>query len=397
MTAIADLPDIRPSLLLDFANSGRVDPRIECTRASSATCFGPDGKLRTVPANVPRIDYDPVTGKCLGLLVEDPRTNTGTPLIASGSVPQAPTYTYNADLPSLVAGRVPVRNYAVGAVDASSSAGDRANIRANPAGLTENTTYTASIYVCGVKDGATRATMYFNMPGITALLATVDLVVGAWRRLVLTFTLPAGVSGTGALRVAGSGGADPLQPFGADGYQFEVGAFASSYIPTETSAVTRAGDQVFLEGLAFTGAIGSGLGAVLCTYTGKSATGNQIVLQARSASTTLGFAFQFTAAGAARNRALLEDGSGSPPNFSTRPIEVGARYRAGLSWASDKAHNTVNGGFVSSVTQPINIGAPQRLGLGHNGFGGSIFNGHIHDVSLYAGYLQPAQLQRLTA
>lgn len=62
MTAIADLPEIRPSLLLDFANSGRVDPRIECTRASAATCFGPDGKLRVVPANTPRIDYDPVTG-----------------------------------------------------------------------------------------------------------------------------------------------------------------------------------------------------------------------------------------------------------------------------------------------------------------------------------------------
>lgn len=75
MTAITNLPDLRPSLLLDFANSGRVDPRIQCTRASSATCFGPNGKLRTVAANVPRIDYDPVTGKCLGLLVEEQRTN----------------------------------------------------------------------------------------------------------------------------------------------------------------------------------------------------------------------------------------------------------------------------------------------------------------------------------
>lgn len=75
MTAIANLPDFRPSLLLDFANSGRVDPRIQCTRASTATCFGPDGKLRTVAANIPRIDYDPATGKRLGLLVEEARTN----------------------------------------------------------------------------------------------------------------------------------------------------------------------------------------------------------------------------------------------------------------------------------------------------------------------------------
>lgn len=75
MTAIANLPDLRPSLLLDFANSGRVDPRMQSTRASAATCFGPDGKLRTVAANVPRIDYDPVTGSCLGLLLEEARTN----------------------------------------------------------------------------------------------------------------------------------------------------------------------------------------------------------------------------------------------------------------------------------------------------------------------------------
>lgn len=86
MTAIADLPDIRPSLLLDFANSGRVDPRIQCTRASSATCFGPDGKLRTVAANVPRIDYDPVTGKCLGLLVEGPCSNMVINNDTSGAV-----------------------------------------------------------------------------------------------------------------------------------------------------------------------------------------------------------------------------------------------------------------------------------------------------------------------
>ena len=73
MTTITDFPAIRPSFLLDFANSGRVDPRISCARASTATCYGCDGKLRTVAANVPRIDYNPATGKCLGLLEVNPR------------------------------------------------------------------------------------------------------------------------------------------------------------------------------------------------------------------------------------------------------------------------------------------------------------------------------------
>lgn len=75
MSVIADLPVIRPSLLLDFANSRRVHPLIHCTRASTATCFGQDGKLRTVAAHMLRIDYDPATGECLGLLIEESDTN----------------------------------------------------------------------------------------------------------------------------------------------------------------------------------------------------------------------------------------------------------------------------------------------------------------------------------
>ena len=75
MTAIANLPNLRPSLLLDFSNSGRVDPRITFSRASTATYFDNKGVLRTAPTGVPRIDYDPATGKCRGLLVEEQRTN----------------------------------------------------------------------------------------------------------------------------------------------------------------------------------------------------------------------------------------------------------------------------------------------------------------------------------
>lgn len=389
MTAIANLPDLRPSLLLDFANSGRVDPRIQCTRASSATCFGPDGKLRTVAANVPRIDYDPVTGKCLGLLVEEARTNTGTPLIASGSVPQVPTYTYNSDLPPLVAGRVPARNYAVGAVDASSAAGARANIRADPSGLTENTTYTASIYVCGVKDGATRATMYFTISGITALSTTVDLVVGAWRRLVLTITLPAGVSGTGALRVAGSGGADPLQPFGVDGYQFEVGAFPTSYIPTEASAVTRAADKVSLPPSRIPDLVSFDKGFTVFV-SGEYRQSPAVLVQLDN--------------GSASNRILIESSSGvraqvvsgGVSGFSKllqAPMRTN-KVAFGVSAAS--TNFSVNG--VASSSSTIAVPAVNRITLGGRSFDSLyMWNSTIEHVAVYPIRLSDSQLQRLTA
>ncbi len=72
------LPDIRPSLLLDFAKVKRLDPRITFARADATTCatyFDAFGVLRTAAANVPRFDHDPVTGACLGLLIEESRTN----------------------------------------------------------------------------------------------------------------------------------------------------------------------------------------------------------------------------------------------------------------------------------------------------------------------------------
>lgn len=68
-------PDIRPSLLLDFANSGTVDSRITFNRSSRATYFDKTGILKTAEVDKPRIDYDPVTGVCKGLLIEESRTN----------------------------------------------------------------------------------------------------------------------------------------------------------------------------------------------------------------------------------------------------------------------------------------------------------------------------------
>ena len=42
MTIQNNFPDIKPALLLDFANTKRLDPRITFTRASPATYY--DGK-----------------------------------------------------------------------------------------------------------------------------------------------------------------------------------------------------------------------------------------------------------------------------------------------------------------------------------------------------------------
>lgn len=69
MSTILNLPDIRPSLLLDFANSQRVDPRIQCVRASEKIVSDQNG-LRTIATGVPSLDFDQISKSCNGLLVE---------------------------------------------------------------------------------------------------------------------------------------------------------------------------------------------------------------------------------------------------------------------------------------------------------------------------------------
>ncbi len=48
---------------------------ITFSRASSATYWDANGVLQTAATDVPRFDHDPVTGECLGLLIEEQRTN----------------------------------------------------------------------------------------------------------------------------------------------------------------------------------------------------------------------------------------------------------------------------------------------------------------------------------
>lgn len=65
----------RPSLLFDFAKAERADLRLSCVRSGTATRFNQRGFIENVEQNVPRVSFNPYTGECMGLLVEESRTN----------------------------------------------------------------------------------------------------------------------------------------------------------------------------------------------------------------------------------------------------------------------------------------------------------------------------------
>ena len=86
MTAIANISNIKPTHIFNFSGSRSVDPRISCSRNSTATVFDSSKTLKTVGINVPRINHDPVSGECLGLLVEESRKNFIPNSSTSGAV-----------------------------------------------------------------------------------------------------------------------------------------------------------------------------------------------------------------------------------------------------------------------------------------------------------------------
>ena len=109
--------DERPSLLLDFANSKTLDPRITFERQSIGTYVDEAGIIRTAADNEARFDHDPVTGESLGLLIEPTATNlsinsetnwdTSNPQITADTTvlnPSGGTNTFRCDIPSGVTG-----------------------------------------------------------------------------------------------------------------------------------------------------------------------------------------------------------------------------------------------------------------------------------------------------
>ena len=64
-----------PTLYFDFL-TGTLNPSITFTRASTATFFNSSGVLTSAAIDAPRFDYDPSTLAAQGLLIEEARTNS---------------------------------------------------------------------------------------------------------------------------------------------------------------------------------------------------------------------------------------------------------------------------------------------------------------------------------
>lgn len=416
MTAIANLPDLRPSLLLDFANSGRVDPRIQCTRASSATCFGPDGKLRTVAAGVPRIDYDPATGKCLGLLVEESRSNMVTSNVTSGAV--VGVLGNGGSLPAgwsaPTANGLTAEVLSVGVedgipyVDVRFSGTATTNYQwvvfGNVSGYVPSTTYTGSLYT-KLLSGAIPASgsvqfkiRYNHSTGSTDINGAYgdsSFVADKLRanRLLTTGATSSTSTGAGQLLMVFNYSAGTAIDFSVRlGLpQLEAGSGPTTPILTNSSAVTRAAD-----------AIGMSIQqpnadySVALTYrTGKKlAAMRSLTLHNGVDGKTVEF---FASGSTGTNRSgVVVSGSAGNPSVAQAPAPDTA-YKTAVSVQGTK-YSFASENSVLTSSQTHTATSPNTIWFGATGLGSGLhLCGDVMQVALYGVALSDEQIKRLTA
>jgi hypothetical protein len=257
---------VPPSLDLDFM-AGSMPAGITFTRASAGWYFNSGGVLTSAATNAPRLDYDPVTLAPRGLLIEESRVNLllqsedfssasygkGETTVTANVI-NGPTGTLVADrlIESTTASAFHYVNQAV--TKAASAAAYTFSVFLKDAGR--------QVIVTVEADGSNGASMRVNLAtgaitGAAAAYGTfaaasgsLTAVGGGWYRAAITATtgtettLRGSVAlHTGSTNVYTGDGVSGAYLFGV---QLEAGAFATSYIPTAASTVTRAADVASL-------------------------------------------------------------------------------------------------------------------------------------------------------
>jgi hypothetical protein len=397
-------------MALDFTTAS-LDSRVTVTRAlNTATAVNSSGYVASVNANLPRFDYDPVTLACKGLLIEETRVNLLTYTEAFNGASWAPTNaTVTAD-----AVASPANTTTADKLIATAVSGIHRVFNTDAGNAVNGTTYTLSVYAKAGEYAFLRlvATLYmtngpvFDLSNGTiastgGFTATITPAANGFYRCTATFT----ASGTNLL-VAQilafptsstadyvGNGTSGLNLWGA---QLEAGAFATSYIPTTTTSLTRNADVVSMTGTNFSSWYVSGPGTIiistllsaLSTAAVQSSVNlgvdgnNQIYLYANNT-------------GGSRDAVITASGSGQGFN-SISGANTTLYTKQGFAFATNSSAHVVNGGTPvtdATVTLPS---AANALKIGSNTSNFNLLNGYVAKIMYWPQRLTNAELQAFT-
>lgn len=367
--------------------------------------------LQTASAGQARFDHNPTTGESLGLLIEEARTNLLTysndlsnaawakdSCTVSSNVVIAPDGTLTGD--KIVSASATAQT-GVGGSSVTVTAADHTAtffVKQSEAQFVQ-ILWTSSLSTnyanFDILNGTVTAGTYTS--------ASITLVGNGWYRISITSTLSAATgrpylwlinSGTSARSASYTGnGWNGIYVWGA---QVETGSFATSYIPTVASSVTRNADAASMTGTNFSSWFNADLGSWYAEAATSSTVSNGRVLSVSlvSGSTDPLYSINYESNGTIRIYQVV-NGSATynfyPGNYSANAFsKIASCYKLG-----DYA-GIVNAGSASTSSSQVRLPALSYLQIGALTSGSFFLNGTIKKISYYPIRVTNAQLQALT-
>ena len=354
---------VLPKLALDFTTAS-LDSRITFTRATSAsnpaTYVDSSGYITAATNNEPRFDYNPVTLVCKGLLIEESRSN-----LLNGSEDFSSTY-YTATGASVVTDNAvsPSNTLTADFLKEDSANSTHFLAKTPTLSVTSGTTYTFSIF--GKYNGRSWVRLniqsgsnfraYFNVAtgvigtldaGVTASIATYK---NGFYRCTLTATAGANTA-IAQIHLASADGVITYQGDGTSGLyiwgaQLEAGAFATSYIPTTTAALTRNADVATMTGTNFSDWFNASEGGAVIQVLPRTISGTRpaVEFDDNTANETI-----VLRGVAADPQLYVVDGGAAQATLDAGTITANAAYRLAGAWKSSSFATAING--AASVSQ----------------------------------------------
>jgi hypothetical protein len=348
----------------------------------------------------PRFDYDPVTLAPKGLLIEEARTNlalysqdftnaawTKNNSTVTANVTNAPNGTTTAfkvaedattafhgisQLATLVLGTANTQTFFVKAAER------------NWVALTEGNNVTATAYF-NLATGTVGTVSGTGSPS-----ASIVPFGNGWYRISLTFT-PIANSGNIQIRTATADGVSTYAGTAGSGIyawgaQLEAGSFATSYIPTVASTVTRSADVATMTGTNFSSWFNPVEGTFVTSADAIATGANRVIVGAP----TLVFPNYI--------RSTNQGGAFDTANVAaTANVITTAVFKLATTYGSSTLQACLDGGTAASTSYNNIFASLTAVGLGSNAAGGAFLNGHIRQIAYYNTRLPNAQLQTLTA
>lgn len=391
------LPNIRPTLLLDFVNGGEVDPRLKVTRSTTKTRINEVGLRETLLANALAVDYHPYTKAARGLRLD---------LAAANII----TYPRALNSWASAGGGTTVNANSAVASDGTTTADEVVAVSGASCGRTLDVTLTAAKHALKLRVRAGTASSVsvglYNavFTGVTATILDGPGTVtgtglielsGLSSIVYTTLQLTTGTVAAGtwavyiAPNLAAQAAADSVV---IDWVQLEIGTACGSDIP---EGVSRVADEVEIDFAQALGLYNQPEGALVVGFVPAAVTTTNGVAAIGNASSYVwqGVYMQspLNITVSAYNGASDE----SAASFEQASL-LNVEHIAGIAWAKNNFDAAANG--VAAAND--NSGTPisgTRLFIGNLEASGSFrFSGWITFVALYAGKMTAAELAALT-